>query len=197
MSRVVLATRNAGKLRELRRLTAVLPDLEIVPVTEFPDVDDVVETGLTFEDNASLKALAVSSATNLPAIADDSGLCVDVLNGCPGIFSARWSGRHGDDEANIDLLLAQVADLPDDALTAHFHCTVALARPDQSVVLRSGEWNGHLTRTRRGDNGFGYDPIVELPDGRTVAELTDQEKNDLSHRALAFRALLPDLEELV
>lgn len=196
MTRVVLATRNEGKLRELRMMTRAIPDLEVVSVGEFPDVADVVETGLSFEDNASLKALEVSEATNLPAIADDSGLCVDVLNGCPGIFSARWAGRHGDDRANIDLLLAQVADLPDDALDAHFHCTVALAHLDGSVTLRTGDLAGRLVRTRRGDNGFGYDPILQLPDGRTVAELAAVEKNEISHRAQAFRALLPDLAAL-
>ena len=193
---VVLATRNAGKVRELRELTAAVSGLRIVPVTDFAGVEDVVESGTSFDANATLKAVTVAEATGLPAIADDSGLCVDVLHGCPGIFSARWAGRHGDDEANIYLLLAQVADLPDAELTAHFHCTVALARPGGAVTLRHGRWDGRLARARRGAAGFGYDPILELPDGRTVAELDPAEKNESSHRARAFVELLPDLADL-
>ncbi|GAB3585718.1 RdgB/HAM1 family non-canonical purine NTP pyrophosphatase [Calidifontibacter terrae] len=195
MSRLVLATRNAGKLRELQALVAQL-QLDVVSVAEFADVEDVVESGVTFEENATLKAREVAAATNLPAVADDSGLSVDVLGGCPGAFSARWSGSHGADDANIDLLLAQTGDVPAEKLTARFVCCVALAQPDGTVVVRRGELPGRIVRERRGENGFGYDPIFELPDGRTLAELGADEKNQISHRALAFEALLPDLQLL-
>lgn len=195
MTRVVLATRNEGKLRELRALVDGL-GLAIVSVGEFPELADVVETGVTFEENSTLKAVQVARETGLPAIADDSGLAVDVLGGCPGIFSARWAGRHGDDDANIDLLLAQTADVPAEKLTARFVCVAALARPDGTVVTRRGEFEGRLRRDRLGENGFGYDPIMELPDGRSVAQLEPQEKNRISHRAKAFAALLPDLRAL-
>lgn len=195
MSRLVLATRNPGKLRELQAMVDSL-DLDVVSVAEFPDVDDVVESGVTFEQNATLKAREVAVATNLPAVADDSGLSVDVLGGCPGVFSARWSGSHGADDANIDLLLAQTGDVPAELLTAQFVCCVALATPDGNVVLRRGELAGRLVRERRGQNGFGYDPIFELPDGRTLAELGAEQKNQISHRARAFAALLPDLRQL-
>ncbi|TWP37707.1 RdgB/HAM1 family non-canonical purine NTP pyrophosphatase [Leekyejoonella antrihumi] len=196
MTTLVLATRNTGKLREMQQLVAQesrLSDIQIVSVSEFPDVDDVVETGVTFEENALLKARAVSSGTGLPAVADDSGLAVDVLGGCPGVFSARWSGRHGADQANIDLLLAQTADVAAERLSARFICCVALAMPDGSTRVHSGELAGTLTRRARGDNGFGYDPIFQLPGGRTLAQLTNDEKNAISHRGQALRALGPDL----
>ncbi len=195
MSRLVLATRNAGKLRELQAMVGAL-DLDVVSVAEFADVADVVESGVTFEENATLKAREVAAATNLPAVADDSGLAVDVLGGCPGVFSARWSGTHGADDANIDLLLAQTGDVPAEKLTAQFVCCVALAQPDGTVVVRRGELPGRIVRERRGTNGFGYDPIFELPDGRTLAEYAADEKNRISHRARAFEALLPELSRL-
>lgn len=195
MSTLVLATRNAGKVREMQRLVgeAGLGGLGVVGVTDFPDVPEVVETGVTFEENARLKARAVAKATHLPAVADDSGLAVDILGGCPGVFSALWSGTHGADQANIDLLLAQTADVDEERLTAHFACCVVLALPDGREAVRTGEVHGRLTRTARGDGGFGYDPIFELPDGRTMAELGPDEKNAISHRGHALRALRPDL----
>jgi XTP/dITP diphosphohydrolase len=197
---LVLATRNAGKLREMQQLVAEVPalaDVSVVSVGSFPDVDDVVESGVTFLENSSLKAHAVAQATGLPAIADDSGLAVDVLGGCPGVFSARWSGTHGADQANIDLLLAQTADVPAERLTAKFVCCVVLALPDGTERSRFGEVHGVLTRNQRGDNGFGYDPIFELPDGRSLAELDADEKNAISHRGIAVRALRQDLAELL
>ena len=194
--RVVLATRNAHKLGELR---AILADLgvrvELVGVTDFPDVPDVAETELSFAGNALLKAVAVAEATGLPAIADDSGICVDALNGMPGIFSARWAGKHGDDAANLDLLLAQVSDVPDEHRGAQFVCAAALAEPGGARrVVEEGRIEGVLLRERHGEGGFGYDPIFR-PDGYdvTTAELTPDEKNRISHRRLAFAALAPHL----
>ena len=197
-TRVVLATRNAGKIADFQHLldAAQLP-IDVVSVGEFADLADTVETGVTFEENARLKADDVARATGLPALADDSGLAVDVLGGCPGVFSARWSGTHGADQANIDLLLAQTGDVPADKLTARFMCCVALAVPDESTQVEFGHVEGRLTRDQRGMNGFGYDPIFELPDGRTMAELTADEKAAISHRGRAFRAILPQVAALV
>jgi XTP/dITP diphosphohydrolase len=197
---LVLATRNGHKVRELSRILAEagLDDLEIVDLTTFPDVPDVPETGTTFAENAALKARAVARATGLPAVADDSGLCVDVLGGAPGVFSARWAGRHGDDEANLDLLLAQLSDVPDHARTAHFACAAVLALPDGTVEVAEGQVEGSLIRERRGHNGFGYDPIF-LPDGhrRTTAEMSAEQKDAISHRGRAFRALVPTVRQRV
>jgi XTP/dITP diphosphohydrolase len=150
----------------------------------------VPESGLTFDDNALLKAREGAEHTGLPTVADDSGLAVDVMGGMPGIFSARWSGRHGDDDANLDLLLAQVGDVPDAALTASFVCSAALALPDGRTFTAEGRMPGRLVRARRGSGGFGYDPIF-VADGhtRTNAELTPDEKDAISHRGQAFRAL--------
>ena len=199
MTRVVLATRNAHKVIELREILADLVEeigLEVVGVTEFPDVEDVVEDGVTFAENATLKAVAVARATGLPAIADDSGLAVDVLGGAPGIFSARWSGAHGSDRANVELLLSQLGDVRDEHRAAGFVCAAALAMPDGRVVVREGQVRGTLTRAPRGTNGFGYDPIL-LVDGdrRTLAEYDNNEKNAISHRGVALRALAADLRE--
>ena len=200
MRRVVLATRNAHKVAELQAiLDDVISglDLEIVGVDEFPDVEDVVETGVTFAENATLKAVAVAQATGFPALADDSGLAVEVLGGSPGVFSARWAGTHGQDRANLDLLLAQLSDVPDEHRSAAFVCAAALAMPGGSVVVREGRMPGTLAREPRGSNGFGYDPILVVDGGsRTAAELSTEDKNAISHRGKAFRALATDLREL-
>jgi len=195
---VVLATRNAAKLRELARiLTGQDPadQIRLAGLDAFPGAPDVPETGATFEANALLKARAIAAYTNLPAVADDSGLCVDALNGMPGIFSARWAGGHGNDQANLELVLAQVADVPDTRLGAQFVCAAALVAPGDPeprewVVTRQVE--GHLTRVPRGTGGFGYDPIF-VPDGYelTTAEMTAEAKDAISHRGRAFRALTP------
>jgi XTP/dITP diphosphohydrolase len=197
MQRIVLATRNAHKVGELRAILAGLGvQVDLVGVTAYPDVPDVAETELSFAGNALLKATAVAEATGLPAIADDSGICVDALNGMPGIFSARWSGRHGQDAANLDLLLAQVSDVADEHRGARFVCAAALALPgpDGRQVVREGRIEGTLLRARRGEGGFGYDPVF-LPHGsdRTTAELSAEEKNAVSHRRRAFEALAPFL----
>ncbi|WP_240135623.1 RdgB/HAM1 family non-canonical purine NTP pyrophosphatase [Streptomyces sp. MUM 178J] len=199
MTRLILATRNTGKITELR---AILADAglhhELVGADAYPDVPDVKETGVTFAENALLKAHALTRATGLPAIADDSGLCVDVLGGAPGIFSARWAGAHGDDTANLRLLLAQLADVDDAHRAAHFACAAALALPDGTDRVVEGRLTGTLRHTPSGAGGFGYDPILQ-PDGetRTCAELTPAEKNAISHRGKAFRALAPLVRELL
>ncbi|QQS00185.1 MAG: RdgB/HAM1 family non-canonical purine NTP pyrophosphatase [Austwickia sp.] len=195
--RIVLATRNPGKVRELREILAdVVPELglELVSIRDFPEVGDVVENGVTFAANATLKAVHAARSTGLPALADDSGLAVDVLGGSPGVFSARWAGRHGDDLGNLDLLLRQLADVPDEHRGAAFVCAACLALPDGTAVVREGRFPGMLTRFPRGDNGFGYDPILQVEgDQRTSAELPPEEKNAISHRGKAFRALADDL----
>jgi XTP/dITP diphosphohydrolase len=195
VSRLVLATRNAKKLDELRRiLDEAGLAVELAGPEVFADVPEIAETGATFEENALIKARAVAAATGLPAIADDSGLCVDALNGMPGILSARWAGRHGDDEANLDLVLGQLADLPDDRRGAAFVCAAALAMPDGSGEVVRGEIRGVLLRERRGGNGFGYDPIFR-PDGYevTTAEMPSADKDAISHRGRALRALVPHI----
>lgn len=200
MRQIVLATRNGHKVRELQTLLADLMaelDLEILGMGEFPDLPDVIETGVTFEENATLKAVAAARATGLPALADDSGLAVDVLGGAPGVFSARWAGTQGQDRANLELLLGQLYDVPDEHRAAAFVCSAVLALPDGTVVVREGRMPGMLAREPRGDNGFGYDPILVVDgDTRTSAELTFEEKNAISHRAKAFRLLAADLREV-
>jgi XTP/dITP diphosphohydrolase len=200
MTRLILATRNAGKITELHAILADagLPH-DLVGAAAYPDIPDVKETGVTFAENALLKAHALARATGLPAVADDSGLCVDILGGAPGIFSARWSGAHGDDQANLDLLLAQLADIEaPEHRAAHFRCAAALALPDGTERVVEGRLNGVLRHIPSGHNGFGYDPILQ-PDGetRTCAELTPAEKNAISHRGKAFRALVPAVRELL
>ncbi|GGC91770.1 non-canonical purine NTP pyrophosphatase [Tersicoccus solisilvae] len=211
--RLVLATHNRGKLLELREMLrgTVLPggraldvDADVIDAGA-AGAPDVRETGVTFAENALLKARAVTAATGLPAIADDSGLAVDVLGGAPGIFSARWAGRHGDDEANLRLLLAQLADIDDDEHRgAAFVCAAALVVPagptdaDTEPVVVHGELRGTLLREPRGEHGFGYDPILQ-PDGhtRSCAELEPAEKNAISHRGQAMRALIPHVTALL
>ncbi|GAA2229161.1 RdgB/HAM1 family non-canonical purine NTP pyrophosphatase [Streptomyces amakusaensis] len=199
MTRIVLATRNAGKITELRAILAAadLP-YDLVGTDAYPEIPDVKETGVTFAENALLKAHALARATGLPAIADDSGLCVDVLGGAPGIFSARWAGTHGDDAANLALLLAQLSDIAPEHRAAHFFCAAALALPDGTERVVEGRMPGTLRPTPAGTNGFGYDPILQ-PDGhtRTAAELTPDEKNAISHRGKAFRELVPVIRELL
>ncbi len=195
---VVLATRNAAKLRELGRILGAgdhgSAQIKLAGLDEFPGAPDVPETGVTFEANALLKARAIADYTGLPAVADDSGLCVDALNGMPGVLSARWAGRHGDDRANLELVLAQVADVPDLRLGAQFVCAAALVMPGSGARewVVTGQVEGRLVRVPRGSGGFGYDPIF-LPDGfdRTTAEMTAEEKDAISHRGRAFRALTP------
>jgi XTP/dITP diphosphohydrolase len=193
---VVLATRNAAKLRELARILGADDSggvqIRLAGLDEFPGAPDVPETGATFEENALLKARAIASYTGLPAVADDSGLCVDALSGMPGVLSARWAGGHGDDRANLELVLAQVADVPDTRLGAQFVCAAALVVPVGRETVVTGRVEGRLIRSPRGSGGFGYDPIF-LPDGfdQTTAEMTAEAKDAISHRGRAFRTLAP------
>jgi XTP/dITP diphosphohydrolase len=192
--RVVLATRNAHKVDEVRRILAPLIDVDLIAP---PDLA-VAETGDTFAENSLLKARAVSAATRLPAIADDSGLCVEALNGMPGVLSARWSGRHGDDIANLELLLAQLAEIPDDRRGAAFVCAAALVVPGGESRVVEGRVDGTIIHAPVGDGGFGYDPIfVPRGETRTTAEMSAEEKDALSHRGRAFRALAPVLVEVL
>ena len=193
-ARLLLATRNPGKLVELRRM---LSGFDVVGLADVPDFPEAPETGVTFAENALAKAHAAAAATGLPSVADDSGLAVDALNGMPGVLSARWSGRHGDDRANLELLLAQVGDVPNERRGAAFVCAAALVVPGGPETVVHGAWTGRLTRAPRGTNGFGYDPIF-VPDGetRTSAELSADEKDAASHRARALQALLPHLRAL-
>ncbi|HEV7205022.1 MAG TPA: RdgB/HAM1 family non-canonical purine NTP pyrophosphatase [Jatrophihabitans sp.] len=196
--RILLASRNAKKLNELRRILGpTLPDLEVVGLDDVAPYPEVPETGATFVENALLKAREGFRHTGLPTVADDSGLTVAALNGMPGIFSARWAGRHGDDEANLRLVLGQVADVPDERLGAAFACAVAYVGADGEIVTE-GLMPGRLIREPRGANGFGYDPIF-VPDGHdaTSAELDSAAKDAISHRGQALRALAEQLAACV
>jgi XTP/dITP diphosphohydrolase len=194
-----VATRNPGKLVELRRLLEVehVAGVRVLGLADVPEFPEEPETGATFAENALAKARDATKATGLAAVADDSGLTVDALGGMPGVLSARWSGRHGDDRANLELVLGQLADVPDARRGAAFVCAAALVVPGGQEVVVHGEWTGRLVRAPRGTGGFGYDPVF-VPDGetRTSAELTPQEKDAASHRGRAMRALLPHLREL-
>lgn len=191
--RVVLATRNQHKVVEIRRILAEAGAVvDLVAVTEFPEVSDVVESGLTFTENALLKARSVAAATGLPALADDSGITVAAMNGMPGIFSARWAGPGAGDVANLQLLLAQLHDVPDAHRGGAFVSVAALVVPGGREFVEEGRVDGRLIREPRGTNGFGYDPIF-VPDGesRTTAELSADEKDAVSHRGRSFRAIAP------
>ena len=197
MTDLLVASRNRKKLAELRRVLdgAGVP-MTLLSLDDVAPFEEAPETGATFEENALAKARDAFRATGLPAVADDSGLEVDALNGMPGVLSARWSGRHGEDRANTALLLAQMGDVPDARRGAAFVSACALVSPAGEVVVR-GEWPGSIVRQPRGDGGFGYDPVF-LPSGsdRTAAELTPEEKDAASHRGRALAALLPALRAL-
>ncbi|WP_448620761.1 RdgB/HAM1 family non-canonical purine NTP pyrophosphatase [Geodermatophilus sp. URMC 65] len=196
---LLLATRNPGKLAELQRLLeSAVPGVAVVGLRDVPEYPEAPETGATFAENALLKAREAVRYTGLPAVADDSGLTVDALNGMPGVLSARWSGRHGDDAANTALLLGQLADVPDERRGGAFVCAAAIVTPDGAERVLERSWRGQVVREPRGTNGFGYDPVF-LPDGleRTAAELTAAEKDARSHRGQAFAALVPLVAELL
>jgi len=196
---LVLATRNAKKLAELDRLLASAGlDVEILGSDAFSDLPEIDETGSTFAENSLIKARAVAAHTGLTAIADDSGLCVDALDGQPGIYSARWAGQGATDESNLDLVLEQIRDVEPAQRTAHFACAAALVLPSGKEYVVQGQVNGVLLTQRRGVGGFGYDPIF-LPDGFdiTTAEMTSEQKDAISHRGQAMRALVPVIQEHV
>ena len=190
--KLVLATRNEKKLVELRRILAPLVAAEVIGLGDVPAYEEVPETGATFADNALLKAREAVRHTGLPAVADDSGLAVDALNGMPGVLSARWAGRGAGDVANLRLVLEQTADVPDERRGAAFVCAAALVTPDGTEHVVEGRLAGVLRRAPSGTNGFGYDPVFQ-PDGetRTTAELDPAEKDAISHRGRAFRTLAP------
>jgi XTP/dITP diphosphohydrolase len=207
--RLVLATHNRGKLPELTRiLGAAGVPVELTGLGDFPGAPDVRETGATFAENALLKARAIADFTGLPSVSDDSGLCVDALNGMPGVLSARWSGGHGDDEGNLRLVLGQLGDVPEERRGAHFACFAALVLPSGREHVSEGAVHGRLIDAPRGANGFGYDPIF-VPDpaelteagldggpgaplaGLTTAELDPAVKDRISHRGKALRSLAP------
>ena len=197
MTDLLVASRNRKKLAELRRvLDGAGVALTLLSLDDVAPFDEAPETGATFEENALAKARDAHRASGLPSVADDSGLEVDALNGMPGVLSARWSGRHGEDRANTALLLAQLGDVPDERRGAAFVSACALVSSAGEVLVR-GVWPGSIVREARGDGGFGYDPVF-IPDGqdRTVGEWTDAEKAAQSHRARAFAALAPLLAEL-
>jgi XTP/dITP diphosphohydrolase len=192
--KLLLATRNQGKITEFRRiLDAIAPGkIELVGLDQFPDLHDVAETGTTFQENALLKAREMSEASGLPAIADDSGLCVDALNGDPGIFSARWAGTHGDDRANLEKVLQQLIDVSEEERTAYFICVAALYLPSGESHCEEGRFYGSILTEPVGENGFGYDPIFQ-PQGLTIssAQMSSEEKDQVSHRGKALRAIAP------
>ena len=194
-----MASRNPKKLAELRRVLdgAGVSGLRLLSLDDVAPFDEAPETGATFEENALAKARDAFTASGLPAVADDSGLAVDALNGMPGVLSARWAGSHGDDVANLQLLLGQLGDVPDERRGAAFVSACALVSTAGETVVR-GEWPGSIARTPRGDGGFGYDPIfVPLGSDRSAAELSPAEKDAASHRGRALALLLPALRALV
>jgi XTP/dITP diphosphohydrolase len=198
MTRVLLATRNAKKLGELQRILG--DHVTVLGLADVPAFPEEPETGATFEENAVAKAVQAAAATGEISLADDSGLSVDALNGMPGVLSARWAGRHGDDPANNALLLAQLGDVPDERRGAGFVCALALAVPGAEPLVRRGDWRGRIVREAGGDHGFGYDPLFvpaesdAAGDGRTSAQLAPEEKDRLSHRGRAITLMLPDLK---
>ena len=191
---LVLATRNQGKIREFRRILDAISNgaINLVGLEEFPHTTDVEETGTTFKENALLKARSVCKETGLPAIADDSGLCVDALNGGPGIFSARFAGVHGDDKANNAKLLRDLESVPEEKRSAHFTCAAALVLPDGRVHVCEEIFEGSILFAPIGDHGFGYDPLFR-PHGLAIssAQMSAEEKDAISHRGIALRAIAP------
>ena len=204
MRKLVLATQNNGKIKEFERLLAeFVSDVQVLGLRDFPDMPDIAETGESFIENSLLKARGICEFTQLPTLADDSGLCIDYLNGDPGIYSARWSGVHGDDAANISKVLLQLEGVPQSERSAQFVCEVALVFPVGHLhqgreITESGKLSGSITLSPRGSAGFGYDPIFQ-PHGSelTLAELTHDEKDRISHRGIAMRAIAPRILELL
>jgi ribonuclease PH/non-canonical purine NTP pyrophosphatase (RdgB/HAM1 family) len=186
---IVIATRNSGKAKEFAALFAK-EGYQIKTLLDYPDLPDVEETGMTFEENARLKAETIAQLLQQPVLADDSGLVVDALNGMPGIFSARFAGERKSDAANNAKLLHELTNVPDEQRTAHFHCTLVFAAPQKESLVVEADWDGRIARIPQGDNGFGYDPLFIVPGyDKTSAELTSEEKNKISHRGMAVKEL--------
>jgi XTP/dITP diphosphohydrolase len=209
MSQIVLATRNLGKVAEFERLVSAvqrqenLEPIKVLGLTDFPEMPDVEETGTTFAENSLLKSRAVCEYTKLPAIADDSGLCIDFLNGDPGIFSARWAGRHGDDAANNAKVLQQLSKVPSESRSAYFTCVVTLVFPkghrnEKVEIIESGTLHGQVAFEPRGNAGFGYDSIF-IPAGYelTLGEFAPGAKDEISHRGQAMRKIAPQIATLI
>ena len=198
--KIVLATRNNHKAEELQRiLVAQNLDVEILNLTAYPDAPEVVETESTFEGNALLKARAICTHTGLPAIADDSGLCVNSLNGMPGVLSARWSGAYKNiDEENLNLVLKQISDVPDVRRGAQFVCKAVAVFPDGTELIASGSVEGEIIRQPKGTNGFGYDPIFRPFNSElTTAQMSAEQKDEISHRGKALRDLANQLAKVI
>jgi XTP/dITP diphosphohydrolase len=197
MRKLVLATHNGGKIKEFERLLAEFAsDVQVLGLRDFPDMPDIPETGKTFIENSLLKARGICEFTKLPTLADDSGLCIDYLNGDPGIYSARWSGVHGDDAANIAKVLFQLEGVQPAERSAHFVCEVALVFPSGHELIESGKLSGFITLSPRGTAGFGYDPIFQpIGSDLTLGELAHGEKDKISHRGIAMRAMAPRILE--
>ena len=197
MRKLVLATQNNGKIKEFERLLAeFVSDVQVLGLRDFPDMPDVAETGASFIENSLLKARGICEFTQLPTLADDSGLCIDYLNGDPGIYSARWSGVHGDDAANIAKVLSQLEGVPPVDRSAHFVCEVAFVFPSGHELIESGKLSGFITLSPRGSAGFGYDPIFQpVGSDLTLGELAHGEKDKISHRGIAMRAMAPRILE--
>ena len=204
MRKLVLATQNNGKIKEFERLLAeFVSDVQVLGLRDFPDMPDIAETGESFIENSLLKARGICEFTQLPTLADDSGLCIDYLDGDPGIYSARWSGVHGDDAANISKVLLQLEGVPQSERSAQFVCEVALVFPVGHLhqgreLIESGKLSGFITLSPRGTAGFGYDPIFQ-PVGTklTLGEFAHGEKDKISHRGIAMRAIAPRILELL
>jgi len=198
--KLLLATRNKGKIEEFRRILEDIAagEIDLVGLDQFPELHDVEETGSTFEENALLKARQMCAATGIAAIADDSGLCVDYLNGDPGIFSARWSGIHGDDSANTAKVLESLTGVPDEKRGAHFTCVAALALPDGRTHVEEAQFDGWILHHPIGDRGFGYDPIFR-PEGFAIssAQMSAADKDAISHRGKSLRAIAPHVLTLL
>ena len=193
--KLIIASNNAHKLTEIKAILGGMFE-EVLSMREAGIDHETVEDGTTFMENAVKKAREIAEISGCCAIADDSGICVDALGGAPGIFSARFCGRHGDDQANNDLLLEKLKDTPDSERSAHYTCAIALARPDGSIVKAEGYMYGVIAHEEKGENGFGYDPLFILPQyGKTSAEISPEEKNRISHRAQALQLLLKELEK--
>lgn len=197
MMKLLVATTNEGKLRELRQLLAPLA-LDLVGLDQLDDPPVVEEDGTTFKDNAIKKALVLARFSGYPTLADDSGLCVDVLAGAPGVYSARYAGEQGDDKANNLKLVKELLQIPLSQRKAHFHCCIALAWPDGRCSTVEGQVDGLIIDQERGNSGFGYDPLFLVPEyGKTMAELPAEIKNRISHRGRALQQLLPLIAEII
>ncbi|MGE7715416.1 XTP/dITP diphosphatase [Priestia megaterium] len=191
MREIIIATKNAGKVKDFETLFSS-KGFKVKSLLDFTEIEDVEETGVTFAENATLKAEAISSALNKPVIADDSGLAIDALNGEPGVYSARYAGENKDDNANIEKVLQKLNDVPFEKRTARFHCALAIAVPGKRTEIVEGTCEGHILEEKRGENGFGYDSIFFVEKWRcSMAELTKEQKNQISHRANALKRLAP------